>query len=493
MKWLTTGSVTGIINAGRGKRDLRLGLLAGLLALLLVPGALSVQAQDDDGHYGPRPTGQAKSLERDKAARKAHAGNADVLVLPGLVANRKTRQVEVLAESTGLRAESELEFLLVDKDSSHGYEAMLWSHAKPSDVHRALEFIGLKPGHPFNPSAMRFWADGDPVNLSVTVDGGIPFPIEKMVLDNETETTLPEDGFIFTGSVTVPSPDGSGAQAYMADVYDPRSVASIYNEPGAVLDVPRQADKGELYGRQVVNPEKALEGETLLTILMEPGKKAQRAPTPRLELALAYPAAATSVVFRLSEAAEGKVLADAPELLPVLAQLSALRQDDIVPFIKLQVAENLPLAQIVKPSVSLAMMESLGMIRMDPPADGQLYYRAFVPQKMWMQPEGRPSQPWELHLRLQDGKVAGTMVFNQPDWTDSASVPTFTRRTLETPDPAALRQQLDADAKAREAAGKTPLPGVLLVFAAPDLTYGMLLEFLKPVQHTHGTIYIFVR
>ncbi len=463
-----------------------------LLITLLLPGALSVRAQEEE-HYGPRPAGQAKSLERDKAARDAHAGNPDVLVLPGLVANRKTRQVEVLAECTGLGAGTELEFLLVDKDSSHGYEALLWSHAKPSDVHKALEFIGLKPGSPFNPSALRFWADGDRVNLKVSVDGGIPVPIEEMVLDNETETTLPEEGFLFTGSIMVPPPDGKGAQVYAADAYDPRSVASIYNEQTAVLDVPRQANKGELYGRQVVNPECAFEGGTLLTILMEPGENAQRAPATRLELALVYPSAATGVVFRLSEA-EGKVLAEAPELVPVLEKLAVKRKDDIAPFVKLQIADELPLSEMVKPSISLVMMETLGMLRMDPPPEGQLYYRAFVPQKEWMQPEGRPSQPWELHLRLQEaGKVAAEMVLNESVWSGTDPNPTFTRRALGVAEPKALREQLDADAQARVAAGKTPLPGVLLVFAPPELTYGALLAFLQPVLGTHGTIYVFVQ
>lgn len=463
-----------------------------LVALLMACG-LTGRAQEEDEHYGPRPTGMAKSRERDEVARAAHAGNPDMLVLPGLVANRKTRQVDVLAESTGLGAGTELEFLLVDQDSSHGYEALLWSHAKPSDVHKALEFIGLKPGSPYNPAAMRFWADGDPVKLSVSVDGGIPVPIEELVLDNETETTLPEDGFIFTGSVTVLSPDGSGASAYAADVYDPKSVASIYNEPAAVLDVPRQANKGELYGRQVVNPETALEHGALLTILMEPGASGKVGPAPRADLSLLYPPAATGVVFRLA-GADGAVLAESGELVPVLEQLSALRKGEIPPQVKLHVAQTLPLREILKPAVSLAMMETLGMLRMEPPPEGQLYYRAFVPQKEWLLPQGRPSQPWELHLRLQeDGAVGAEMVLNESVWSGTDLQPTFNRRVLPVADPAALRSQLDAEAKARVAEGKAPLPGVLLVFAPPALTYGQVLSYLAPVLGSHGTMYVFVQ
>ena len=109
-----------------------------------------------------------------------------------------------------------------------------------------------------------------------------------------------------------------------------------------------------------------------------------------------------------------------------------------------------------------------------------------------MTPEGRPSQPWELHLRVQNGDIKGAMVLHAPVWGDAGASPTFTRRSLDIENPAALRRQLDADAEARQAAGKSALPGVLLVFAAPDVTYGTLLAFLQPVLDTHGTIYVFV-
>jgi hypothetical protein len=460
-----------------------------LTLVLLLHGGQPAGAQDENQHYGPRPSAQAKSLKRDRAARKAHVDNPDVLVLPGLVANRKTRKVEVLAEHTGLEGETELEFLLVDQDSSHGYEALLWSYAKPSDVHQALEFIGLKPGASSNPASLRFGADGDLVNLSVRISGKAPIPIEKLVLDNETETTLPEDGFVFSGSIMDSAPDGE--EIYVADVYDPRSVASIYNEPTAVLDVPRQANKGELYGRQVVNPAYELEHGTLLTIVMEPRGGAPRAAPVKVELALLYPPGASNVVFRLT-GAESNVLAEAAAMVPILEQFKALSEAVVTPVISLAVDDECPVQAIVAPSAALAMMETMGFARMEPPVAGRLYYRAFVPQKAWMQAEGRPSQPWELHLRLRDGEIKGTMVLNEAVWGEADAPPTFTRRSLDVEKPADLRSRLDAHAEERLAAGKSALPGVLLVFAAPDVAYGALLGFLQPVLGTHGTVYVFV-
>jgi hypothetical protein len=179
-----------------------------------------------------------------------------MLVLPGLLADRRARRVEVLAECTGLSANETVEFLLIDQGGSHGYEAMLWSLARPSDVDRALEFIGLRRGASVNPAVPRVWSDGDRVQLTVLPADGKSFPIEQLILDIQTEKTLPEEGFVFAGSLTVPSADGKEPAAYAADVYDPRSLASIYNEAISVLDVPRRVDKGEAYGRQVVNPDR---------------------------------------------------------------------------------------------------------------------------------------------------------------------------------------------------------------------------------------------
>lgn len=462
-----------------------------LVSLPLLPPRQGLCQDDMDEPYGPRPQCVKLAQERYEAAKVTYTNNPDVLVLPGLVANRKQRRVEVLAESTGLAAGELAEFLLVDKDSSHGYEAMLWSFAKPSDVHWALIFIGLKPGPPYNPRTVYFRSGGDRVNVTIADSDTPPVPIETMIMDNETEETLPEEGFVFAGSMTIPAPDGKGGTVYVADEYDPRSVASVYNERSAVLDVPRQAPKDELYGRQVVNPDAYVEGGKLLTIVMEPRDPEGRAEPPHTVLSVGSIPGATGLVYRLTGADE-TLLKEGASVMPVLEQLSGLRTNDIPPYVALSFAAALPVPELIKVCLPVAVMESMGMVQMDPPADDQLYYRSFLPDKAWKLPAGRPTQPWELHLSLSEEKVTGKMVLNEAVWSEGSTEPSFSSRTIDVPAPMDLRAALDADTLARQTAGKSPLPGVLLVFVPPSLTYGQLMNFLKPVKDTHGTVYVFV-
>ncbi len=464
-------------------RYLRTIFCAGLLQ------AGSAFAQDDFEDFGPKPTGRPRARARYEAARKEHAGNADMLVLPGLVADRKARRVEVLAEATGLNSEELAEFLLVDQDSNHGYEALLWSFAKPSDVHRALEFIGLKAGTPVDPRALRFWSDGDRVVLNVRVNGAEAFPIERLILDKETGETLPEEGFVFAGSVMVPPRGGKGPAKYAADVYDPRSVASIYNEPAAVLDVPRQATQGDVYGNQVVNPDCALDGGELLTIVMTPGEAGERLRARRVRLALDCGAGTTGTVCRLSETG-GVAVAEAPELTPVLEKLVALKGEGPPPYVELSFGAAVPVTDVRKTCALMAMMETMRMVRIKEPEAGQPYYRAFVPDKRWLRIEERPSQPRELHLAAKAEETE--LVWHEPKWSGDSLEPTFTRRSSAVSSPEELRAKLAEDEQEALEGGTTPTPGVLLVYASRTMRYGEIMAFLRPVLGTHGTVYVFV-
>lgn len=460
-----------------------------LLAGLLTAGC--VAAQDDLEDFGPKPTGAPAAKARYETHLKAFKDNPDILVLPGLVADRKARTVEVLTECTGLEGGEVAEFLLVDQVSSHGYEALLWSFAKPGDVHRALEFIGLKPGTPVNPAVPRIWADGDRVKLTVRRDSGETFPIEQLILDTETEKTLPEEGFVFSGSIRVPSRDGKGASSYAADLYDPRSVASIYNEPAAVLDVPRRLSQGDAYGKQVVNPKKACEGGTLWEVVMSPAADRDRSRDRTLKLSVDNSAGTTGIVCRLT-AEDNSVLSEASAITPVLEELLSLSREGGAPYIDLSFGETVPLESVRKTAVLMAVMEPMGLVRVKPPVTDQLYYRAFVPDRGWLKPEGRPAQPWELHLARKDGEVSGDMVWQEPVREADGRTLSFRRHAYYIPGADALQARLAADSRERQTAGRAALPAVLLVFASPDLTYAEMMEFIRPVLGTHGTVYVFV-
>jgi hypothetical protein len=441
----------------------------------------------------PKPTGAAKAQAQHASNLKSHGDNPEMLALPGLLADRKNRRVELLAEATGLGSGEFAEFLLVDQSSGHGYEALLWSFAKPGDVRRALEFIGLKPGSPIDPAALRFWAEGPPVVLSVRREGEPDtFPIEQLIRDTATGRTLPEDGFIFTGSFRLPR-DGQSDSRYAADVREPRAIASVYNERTTVLDVPKRVSQQEAYGRLVVNPERLLAGGSLLTIVMTPGDPVARLPYRHLRLTMDRDTdEEANFSFRLAE--DGKPpLLEATEPTPILEKLVALWNESGAPYVDLRFGDRLSLKDVKMTCLLMARMGSMGMARVDPPAPGQLYYRAFVPDKVWETPRQRPRQPWELHLCRDGDDLKAELVLHEPVGEEDGSEPEFERSISNLTKAADVRARLEGKARESRAAGLVPPPPVLLVYAPPNLLYGEVMSFVRPVQDTHRTVFLFIQ
>jgi hypothetical protein len=446
------------------------------------------QEQQDD--YGPKPARgkEVKALYEVNLA--TNKGNADILVLPGLVADRKARKVEVMAETTGLKADELAEFLLVGHESSHGYEALLWAHAKPSDVHRALSFIGLKPGAPRNPLLPHLSRGGDRVIVTVREADGETYPIERLVFDKSTGKTLSEDGFVFSGSLRIPA-GSTRAGEMVADVDELRSVASLYNEPTAVLDVPRRANQGDVYGQQVVNPEIENGANTLCTVVMTPAPSDGKPPPKSLNMSIYMPKGTNAVFCRITE--KEKVLCENVPVPSAIEKLATIKKESDTPSVHLMIDKELSLYVLSKLAILLTMMETLEVVIVDPPAPGELYYRTFSPNNEWLKPDARPCQPWEIHLSKVKDKVSAKLVWNEPFYSDNGLTQTFKRHEFAVADGQAMKKHLATDAQKRKDAGQSSLPSVLLVYAKDDFTYGDLMAFISPVLETHGTVYVFLQ
>ena len=478
--------------------------------LLLLPAGAALFAQANvDSSIGARPRSGDRVKKLHDANLARYKASPDMLVLPGLLANRKKKQIELLAESTGLAGNGTAEFLLVDQSSSHGYEALLWSLAKPSDVHAALVFIGMQPGAPFDPEQLRLWPKGERVYISVAPKDGsagtAPLRIENLILDRKTGQPLPESGFLFTGSIKAPAPRGATGVVYTADVYDPKSVASLYNDPGTVLDVPRQANQGEVYETQIVNPEHEFAAGELLTLILEPERKdgGRRVQNLVLDVGLGpatpekAPPASTlgefgrSFSFLLKDS-NGKTLGKDPTLEGAVAALAELLKKGSDPYLSVRFDGALKLSDVRKACVILGMIEAGTGIKIEPPPQGHLYYKAFLPDERWRDRESRIAQPWELHLVRNKGGVSGTLILNEEVWADRSPEPKMKVTSFDLSTPKALRTQLDADAERRKLADKRPGLAVLLVFAEPDLPYGELIRFVGPALTTHNTVHVFL-
>ena len=108
------------------------------------------------------------------------------------------------------------------------HETVLTIEANPSDVHRALERIGLKPGTPAKGAAPAEGApdpkaQGPEVNVFIAVPDGAGgmkrLTLDKVLMDPKTKKAPPKLTFVFTGSsLTAPDPNKPGEKKYGADL-----------------------------------------------------------------------------------------------------------------------------------------------------------------------------------------------------------------------------------------------------------------------------------
>ena len=95
-------------------------------------------------------------------------------------------------------------------------------------------------------------------------------PAERLIFDRARNAPLPVQGFVFTGSRRIPHPQETNRLVYAADLYGPNSIASDYNDADTVLDVPHQAPKNLVYGRQIPNPDYPFAPGQRLEVILRP-------------------------------------------------------------------------------------------------------------------------------------------------------------------------------------------------------------------------------
>ena len=474
-----------------------------LLALVFFLAASSL-AQDETP-FKIKPQGHEQNKQHAARAyesnRQKFAGDTNILVRPGLVADRKARRVEVMVERTALRVNAPCEFTVIDESSDHGYEALLISFARPSEVHRALQFIGAEPGESFDPGSLRYWPKGESFVLSLVRTNGPPLRLEQLLLDRRTGKTLREEGFLFTGSRMVPSSEDPRKQVYAADEFQPKSIVALFNSTYSVLEVPYSAVKETVYQNTVINPEHSLPEGALLTLLIEPasqsGLKRMKELVLHVEAASLPAAQSTNEVERLASLRPqlkdvGRVLNREETLISVIQTLAALDRKKHDYFVAVNFGDSVTLGQAQALARILSTIDREQGIRIEPPPTGQLYYRAFTPDRDLMDREARLFHPWELALSETNGQVSGRLLLVESVWKTNASRSELEFTELPVSGPQAIRQALDAETERARKAGLQAKPAVIMVFAPSTLSYGQLLKFLAPALGTHKVIHVYV-
>jgi hypothetical protein len=473
-------------------KDWLLKLLVACLTLGLAP-LPSAAEGPHAASLSARESNAAKAAELHARHTREFGANTNFLVRPGLLADRTTHRVVVYAESIRLGAGTFVEFPLIAENSGKDYEALAVSFAKPSAVHEALVFIGLPAGQGTDSSRMRFWPKGEHVRISFhyteTEKGKTQarnVPVEQLVLDERTGKTLPETGFVFTGSSWTSSPDSaSTSRVYTADVFSPNCIISIYNEAGTVLDVPRRAAQHEVYSFQVINPDNPLPAAQFIEVVMERERKDGRSNLCELKLTVVPgpglpPAPATSIGYVVNGPdAPSTTNTTVKELLRGFEKITGSGRES---FVTVRPDDTLSLAALRTAATVVDSLENEHHVRIEPPPPGHPYYRTFLPDERHRERAGRPVQPWELHLGQNNGVVTGELVRLDEEWKGDDSQPTYREYHFAIASPAALNEKIR----------QKDTPSVMLVFAPADLSYGRLRQFIAPVIETRMILYVFL-
>lgn len=462
----------------------------------------AAQAQFD-APFKVRPQGHEENRARvariHQDERRRFAGDTNRLVLPGLVADRRTRRVEVRVERSAVGPNAPCEFLVVSESSDHGYEALLIAFARPSDLHKALRFIGTEPGQSYHPPSHRFWAKGERFLFSLLSTNRPPVRVENLLLDRRTGAALPPDGFLFTGSRRVPAPDDPRRSDYAADTFQPRAIASLFSTPYAVFEVPSTVSKESAYRHTTVNPEFPLSEGELLTLAIEPALPPGSTGLKDLVLQVdtaphadPHPRSKVEALAHLRvQLLDGStVLNPDGSLVSVVGAIAALDRQKLTPYLTLRWAPEVRLASAQALAEILASLDREQGIRIEPPLPGDPYYRAFTPDRQLLDRKERLFHPSELALSRQDGRISGRLLLVDTVWQEGASRSDL--QFLERPirDPADLRRELEADRERTRSPGRRPRPNVMVAFAPSDLTLREFGAFLEPVLTNHTALHL---
>jgi hypothetical protein len=466
--------------------------------LFLIP-ALLLQAQIDDP-YGIKPKNHAqnKKLVADQyaAALQAHAAEPHILVLPGLIADRMKKRVEISVERSALERNAPCEFMVVSELSDHTYETLFISFAKPSDVHRALEFLGAKGGQSFDPGSLRYWPKGESFVIRLARSGKPSVPIASLLLDKRTGNPLPEQRFMFTGSRRVTIRDGQSS-VYAADAVQPMSIVSLFNAADSVLQVPHQASKNVIYQNTVIHPETLLD-DGLLTLTVEPAGAEDRVKEFEWEVSMTRGTVSADLsdtdrmkALRVQVHEPGAAPTEKLSLPALLEQLSHLDRQQRDFFLTVRFSDDLDLGHARTMAGVLALIDSDRGVRIEPPPAGQLYYRAFMGDRNLLDRKTRILHPMELILSERDGNLSGklacvTLVPKQGSATSELE-------SIEVPvaNPSELIREVETDKQRLRARDQAARPPVLMVFVSPSMTYGKLMKFLAPLLPTHKMIHLY--
>jgi hypothetical protein len=142
-----------------------------------------------------------------------------------------------------------------DPKGKKAHETIVTIDCKPSDVHKALESLGLKPGKPAMGENAEAVGPEVKVSLEIPDGGGTKkLSIHRFLIDPKTKQPFPKDvKFRFTGSAMAKTDPTKNEEAYAADLSG--TLIAIYPVTNETVCQTTLTMKEEKYLKLETNPD----------------------------------------------------------------------------------------------------------------------------------------------------------------------------------------------------------------------------------------------
>ena len=441
---------------------------------------MSVNGQDDDGSASVINRASAKSNYQNNL--KKYKDNSNFLVLPGLVADKVAKNIVIDGEVTELTSGEPSELFVIYDKSSHGYESLAYSFARPLDVIKALKFLGMKPGKSVDSRNRQLWPKGERVLFSFVVDPKNPkeVPMKDFVIYSRTgQTPAHRLSQVFTGSVMVDDFDDKGKKILMAEFMDPYGIATSYTEPGSIMTTPDNVSKGTAYGSitsGLLLPPKG----TPIKIVLRPEYSDGKQRMQYFDLNIATNGVG-NIVCKVKQSTADDYNTFTIDLF--LEKMIKLVENGHDPFVRVSFDKNISIGTIKQVALLLQKIESVNGIRLDVPAEYEPFYRTFLPNEQFRVRKKRYSQPCELWLSESNKVVSAKVIKPTATYLENQIDPNITIKEISVKDLKEFKEVIDANS--------TPEVKVLLIFAPSDMQYSKVYKYIKPIMKEYPTLYIF--
>ena len=286
------------------------------------------------------------------------------------VVDKEKHSVTFDVVSTDCGIDTKLEFFLVGAESDHDYEAMFMTENSAAELAEAFEKAGFPRGTPSNPRECRFWPTGG----AVTFEPGLWTFVTDTLEENSPAA-------LYTGGAR----DESGLPEAATNM--PQAVFALYDCPQSLFQLDDSLSQTETYGR------------------FRPAVKIPRGEKRRITATWN----GIALHEKLNLVLEPGGIPNALAMLRAKSECG--KELDVTAYFS-------PAMTVAEAKICAAAFQTIDSprVKFNGYADGQFYYRAFLPLERWRDRRERLVQPYEVRIG-EDGKPSLTIV--KEDWTSN--------------------------------------------------------------------------